>query len=105
LPVAYYGPSIYGLRALESGLDVLKHYGFRVIRRRARVIRRRARVIAAAAGRRPQATHAKAKSNDEWFRRALATAELEERHQAIADAGWSVELPCGAKSFGPTDLG
>lgn len=38
--------------------------------------------------------------NDEWFRQALSTApELEERRKAIVDAGWSVELSCGAKSF------
>eukprot|EP00933_Yihiella_yeosuensis_P004815 TRINITY_DN10920_c2_g2_i1.p1 TRINITY_DN10920_c2_g2~~TRINITY_DN10920_c2_g2_i1.p1 ORF type:complete len:594 (+),score=114.22 TRINITY_DN10920_c2_g2_i1:70-1851(+) len=38
--------------------------------------------------------------NEEWFRQALATAdELQERRQAIEDAGFDIELPCGAKCF------
>ena len=43
--------------------------------------------------------------NEAWFRKALATApELAERRQAIEDAGYQVELSCGAKCLVPANI-
>jgi Flp pilus assembly protein TadD len=38
--------------------------------------------------------------NEQWFRKGLSTApELAERRKAIVDAGFNIELGCGAKCF------